>query len=161
VDRQEVGGPLFTWTAVESLIQKRPDLFRAAAANEEAMAALWKAGENAPSRRNTGRMMEIAWAIQNYAHDHEQVYPDSLGILFEQGYLKAPLEATSLLTGSPYIYVAAGEKSPSKANDRDKFILFYEDVPVANGWHECAFASCLCNGMRVSDLKEQLKRRGK
>ncbi len=160
-DPQPGCGPLFTGTAVESLIQKRPDLFQAAAANEEAMAALWKAGENAPSRRNTGRMLEIAWAIQNYAHAHDRGYPDSLAVLFESGYLTPPLEVKSLLTGRPYIYVAAGERSPSKANDRAKFVLLYDDEPIANGWHECALASCFCNGIRVSDLQEQLKRRGK
>ena len=129
-DRQAGGGALFAWTPVEGLMQKRPDLFQAAAANEEAMATLWKAGENDPSRRNIGRMMEIAWAIQNYAHAHDQAYPDNLTVLFENGCLKPPLEAKSLLTGRPYVYVAAGEKSPSKANDRAEFVLFYDDEPI-------------------------------
>jgi len=65
-------GAVFEWTPVEGLINKRPDLFQAAAENEKAMAALWQAGENAPSRRNGGRMLEIAWAIETYAQKHDQ-----------------------------------------------------------------------------------------
>ncbi len=155
------GGALFSWTPVQGLMHKRPDLFQAAAANEEAMAALWKAGENAPSRKNGGRMLEIAWAIQSYAQAHDQVYPESLAVLFESGHLKPPLEAKSLLSGGPYIYVAAGEKCPSKANDRTRFVVFYDDTLIGDGWHMCAFASCQCNGLRASELQEHLRRRGK
>ncbi len=86
--RQPAGGPLFSWTPVDGLIGKRPDLFQAAAANEEAMAALWKAGENDPARKNGARMLEIAWAILSYAQTHEQAYPDNLAVLFESGHLK-------------------------------------------------------------------------
>jgi len=160
-DRQPQSPPVFTWTPVEGLLQKRPDVFQAAAASEEAMAALWNAGENSPSRRNIGRMMDIAWAIQNYAHMHDQTYPDSLAVLFESGNLKPTLEAKSVLTGRPYVYVGAGEKSPVKANDRAQFVLFYDDEPIADGWYECAFASCVCGGIRVHDLQEQMKKRGK
>ena len=161
VDRQPRGDALFAWTPVEGFMQKRPDLFQAAAANEKAMAALWKAGENDPSRRNIGRMMEIAWAIQNYARAHDQAYPDNLNVLFESGCLKPPLEAKSLVTGRPYVYVAAGEKSPSKANDRAQFVLLYDDKPIAKVWYDCAFASCIGSRISALDLDEQLKRRGK
>ena len=154
-------GPLFSWTPVENLLQKRPELFQAAAANEEAMAAFWKAGENDPSRRNSAQMMQIGWAIQNHAHTHDQAYPDSLAVLFESGKLKPPLEVKSLLTGRPYIYVAAGEKSPAKMSDRARFVLLYDDEPISEGWYHCVFASCVGNGIRISDLQEQLKRRGK
>jgi hypothetical protein len=160
-DRPPAGGALFLWTPVEGLMQKRPDLFQAAAANEEAMAALWKAGENAPSRRNTERLMKIAWAIQNYARAHDEAYPDRLDALFKGGHLTPPLENKSLVTGRPYTYVAANEKSPSKANDRARFILLYDDNLIDDDWYVCAFASCLCNGIRVSDLKDQLRQRGK
>ncbi len=160
-ERRPGVSPVFEWTPVEGLLQKYPALFQAAAANQEAAAALWRAGENAPSRRNVGRMLEIAWALLSYAQKHELAYPDNLAVLFEGGYLKPPLETKSVRTGRPYVYVAAGEKSPSKANDRAQFVLFYDDEPVAEGWYECAFASCLCNGVREADLKQQLKRRGK
>jgi hypothetical protein len=59
---ESTAGPMaaFQWTAVENLLQKRPDLFQAAAAAEEAMATVWKAGETAPSRRNAARILELA-----------------------------------------------------------------------------------------------------
>jgi hypothetical protein len=148
-------------TPVESLMHKRPDLLQAAAANEEAMDAVWKAGQNDPSQKNIGRMMEIAWAIQTYAHDHEMAFPDRIAVLFESGQLKAPLEAKSLLTGRPYVYVAAGEKNPAKMNDRAQFVLLYDDEPNEYGCYPCVFASCGGSHIRVHDLKEQLKRRGK
>ncbi len=151
----------FEWTAVENLLQKRPDLFQAAAAAEEAMARVWKAGENAPSRRNAGRMLEIAWGLQHYADKHDQAYPAALDALFETGDLKAPLETKSIRTGRPYVYLTAGEKVPARMNDRAQFVLLYDDEPIASGWFECAFASCGAGGIRESDLKEQLRRRGK
>jgi hypothetical protein len=153
--------PVFEWTPVESLMTKKPDLFQAAAENEKAMAALWQAGENAPSRRNVGRMMEISWAIENYAQQHDQIYPTNLDLLFEAGYLKPPLETRSVRTGRPYVYVAAGEKRLDKANDRARFVLFYDDAQVSEGWYECAFASCVCNGLREAELREHLRARGK
>jgi hypothetical protein len=159
--RPPVGGPLFSGTPVGGLIEKRPDLFRAAAANEEAMAALWKAGENDPSRKNAARMLEIVWAIIGYAQTHDLAYPDSLAVLFESGHLKPPLEAKSLATGRPYVYVAAGEKSPSKANDQARFVLLYDDNLIANGWYDCGFAAGMCGGISASDLQEQMKSRGK
>jgi hypothetical protein len=152
---------LFTWTPVEGLIQKRSDLFQAAEANEEARARLWQAGSSAPSRSNTARMMDIAWTIQSFARDHGGSFPDSLAVLAEEGYLKPPLEAKSLLTGRPYVYVAKGEKSPSKANDQAQFVLFYDDERMLHGWYQCAFASCLCNGLQEASLNEELARRGK
>ena len=99
-----------------------------------------------------------AWAD---ALAHDRAYPDDLAILFETGYLKPPPEAKSLVTGRPYVYVAAGEKSPSKANDRAQFDLLYDDDPIGNAWFDCAFASGVGGGIRVPDLNEQLKRRGR
>jgi hypothetical protein len=96
------GGPVFEWTAVEGLMNKQ-----AVAANEEAMGMLWKAGESAPSRKNAGRMLEIAWALCGYAQKNDQVYPPSLDALFESGHPNAPLESKSLRTGRVYVYVAA------------------------------------------------------
>jgi hypothetical protein len=148
-------------TPVGSLMEKRPDLFRAVAANEGAMRAIWKAGQNDPAQKNIGRMMEIAWAIQTYAHNHNRAYPDNLAILFESGQLKPPLEAKSLLTGRPYVYVVAGEKSPAKSNDRAMFVVLYDDELNQYGCYPCVFAACICSHIRAQDLSEQLKRRGK
>ena len=148
-------------TPVGSLMEERPDLFRALAANEEAMSAIWKVGQNDPAQKNIGRMMEIGWAIQTYAHNHDRTYPDTLAILFENGQLKPPLEAKSLLTGRPYVYLAAGEKSPAKSNDQTMFVLLYDDELNQYGYYPCVFASCIGSHIRPPDLSEQLKRRGK
>jgi hypothetical protein len=148
-------------TPVGSLMEKRPDLFRAAAENEEAMSAIWRAGQNDPAQQNMGRMMEIGWAIQTYAHNHDRAYPDNLAILFETGQLKSPLEAKSLLTGRPYVYVAAGEKNPAKSNDQAMFVLLYDDELNQYGCYPCVFACCVGSHIRVHDLNEQLERRGK
>jgi hypothetical protein len=148
-------------TPVGSLMEKRPDLFRAAAANEEAMNAIWKAGQNDPAQKNMGRMMQIGLAIHTYAHNHDMAYPDNLAILFESGQLKPPLEAKSLLTGRPYVYIAAGEKSPAKSNDRAMFVLLYDDELNQYGCYPCVFASCIGSHIPAHDLDEQLKRRGK
>ena len=161
VERQAGCAPVFEWTPVESLLNKRPDLFQAAAANEEAMAALWRAGENAPSRKNVGQMMNIGLALLQYAQKHNQVYPETLDALFEGGYLKPPPEVKSLRTGRPYLYVAAGERIPAKANDQAQFVLLYDDEPDPYGWFDCVFASCTGGAVRGDDLKEQLRRRGK
>ncbi len=161
VERQAGCAPVFEWTPVESLLNKRPDLFQAAAANEEAMAALWRAGENAPSRKNVGQMMNIGLALLQYAQKHNQVYPKSLDVLFESGYLKPPPEVKSLRTGRPYLYVAAGERIPAKANDQAQFVLLYDDEPDPYGCFECVFASGTGGAFLGDDLKEQLRRRGK
>jgi hypothetical protein len=154
------GGAVFEWTAVDGLLNKRPDLFQAAAANEEAMAALWQAGESAPSRRNAGRMLEIAWALCGYAQKHDHVYPPSLDALFEEGRLKAPLEPKSLRTERAYVYVAGSQKMPAKRNDQTQFVLLYDDEQQAGGWYECVFASGTCGGIREPELRAQLQGRG-
>ena len=148
-------------TPVGSLMEKRRDLFRAVAANEEAMSAVWKVGQNDPAQKNIGRMMEIAWAIQSYAHNHSMAYPDTLAVLFESGQLKPPLEAKSLLTGRPYVYVAAGEQSPAKSNDQAQFVLLYDDERDEYDCYPCVFAACFGSHIRPHDLNEQLKKRGK
>jgi hypothetical protein len=150
-------GPTFDWTAVDGLLTKRPDLFKAAAANEEAMAALWQAGENTASRKNASRMLEIAWALCRYAQTHDHVYPPTLDALFESGHLKAPLELNSVKTRRPYVYVAGNRKMPTKGNDRARFVVLYDDDPLPGGWYECALSSCTTGGARESDLREQLR----
>jgi hypothetical protein len=148
-------------TPVESLMMKRPDVFRAAADNERAMRAIWKAGQNDPSHRNICRLMEISLGICSYTHKHDNAYPDSIAVLFEKGFLKPPLEAKSLLTGRPYIYVAAGEKRPGKMNEAAAFVLLYDDGPNTYGCYPCVFATGGGSAIRMQDLKEQLERRGK
>jgi hypothetical protein len=145
-------------TPVGSLMEKRPDLFRAAAANEEAMNAILKFWQNDPTVKNIGRMMEIAWAVQSYAQKHEMTYPDSVATLFESGELKPSIAPESMLTGRPFVYVAAGEKSPAKFNDQAMFVLLYDDEPNQYGCYPCALASCVGSHILPNDLKEQLKR---
>ena len=155
------GGPLWQWSPVEGLMNKRPELFQAAAAFNEAMAKLWTAGENDPSRKNIARMMDIGWALSAYASKHEQTYPENLEVLRESTHLKAPLETNSLRTGRPYIYLAAGEKRPTKMNDMAQFVLLYDDEPNPPGVFECVFASLGGGAIRRDDLSDQLRRRGK
>ena len=65
------------------------------------------------------------------------------------------------MTGRPYVYVAADEKSPAKFNDKAMFVLLYDDELNQYGCHPCIFACCIGSHIRVRDLNEQLKRRGK
>ena len=148
-------------TFVGKAMEQRPDVFRAAAAFKEAMMALWKAGENDPERRNTARMMEIGSKILRYAQAHDNVYPDSIDTLFEKGCLKAPLEPRSLLTGRPYIYLAAGEKAPTKCSDASRFVLLYDDNAVHGRYYPCVTAVGGGSAIAVDELKDQLRKRGK
>jgi hypothetical protein len=145
-------------TPVGTLMEKRPDLFRAAAANEEAINALIKIWQSDASVKNIGRMMEIAWALQSYARKHDRTYPDNLATLFESGDLKPTVALESLLTGKPFIYLAAGQKSPVKLNDLATFILLYDGEPNQHGCYPCAFASGAGSHIRPVDLQEQLSR---
>jgi hypothetical protein len=148
-------------TDVEKLLRDRPELFAAAAANETAMKALWDFGASDPWQRNLSRLMEINMALHTYAAQHGNTYPPTVDFLFEKGYLKPPLKAKSVLTGKPYVYVAAGEKVPEKSKDRTDFVVLYDDHPNPWGMYECVFASWIGSTVRPDDLREQLKRRGK
>jgi len=145
---------------VGKLAHEKPDLFKAAAANEEAMRALWRAGQNDPRRRNMERMMRIGWAILNYASVHDDTFPANLERLFQEGLLQPPLEPRSVLTGQPYVYLAAGEKRPAKSSDAVDLVLLYDD-DLSRGYHEGFFALGYGGAIRPQDLQEQLKRRGK
>src|SRR4030095_15237134 len=109
-----------------------------------------------PSRRNTRRMGEIGCALLNYAFGHDQTYPDNIEVLFEEGYRKAPVKGKSVLTGRPYVYVAAGEKIPAKSSDGFRFVVLYDDHLTRWNSYECVFA---WGGGAIArdDLKEQLK----
>lgn len=148
-------------TDVEKLLRDRPEVFAAAAANREAMNAMWDVEASDPSRRNIGRMMEINWAMHSYAAAHEDTYPDSINILFEKGYLQPTLKPTSVLTGKPYVYPAAGDKVPAKSKDKWRFVVLYDDNPDEWDCYQCVFASWSGGGMRVEEVKEQLRKRGK
>jgi hypothetical protein len=148
-------------TGVEKLLRDRPDLFAAAAANEEAMRALWDFGASDPWQRNMGRLMEINIALHCYAAHHENKYPASVDLLFETGHLKAPLKPKSLLTGKPYVYVAAGEKVPQKSKDKTDFVVLYDDQPNPWGMYECVFASWIGGVIHPDQLREQLQKRAK
>jgi hypothetical protein len=148
-------------TGVEKLLHDRPDLFAAAAANEEAMRALWDFGASDPWQRNMSRLMEINIALHSYAAHHENKYPTSIDVLFETGHLKPPLKAKSVLTGKPYVYIASGEKVPEKSKDRTDFVVIYDDHPNPWGMYECVFASWIGSVIHPDQLRDQLQKRGK
>ena len=120
---------------------------------------MWDAEAGNPARRNITRMMEINQALSRYAAMHDDTYPESIEVLFQDGYLKAPVSAKSVLTGKPYVYVAAGEKVPEKLKDRWPFVVMYDENPDPSGWHPCVFASWVGGVIRTEDLKEQLEKR--
>jgi hypothetical protein len=151
---------LIHYTPVEQLLNTRPDLLKAAAANKEAMMALWRAGDNDPGRANMSRLLAIGWELLGYASSHERTFPDNIGLVLEQKPSQPPLEAKSLITGQPYIYVAAGEKIPAKSSDRSQFVLLYDKNADENGYCPCVTAAPMGMAISEDDLKEQLKRRG-
>jgi len=105
-------------------------------------------------------MMEIGQALHWYATEHEQTFPDSIGVLFEQGYLKPPFEARSLLTGRPYVFAAAGEKQPTKRIDSSRRTLLYDDQADECGGYPCVFASGVGSSICGDELEEQLRKEG-
>jgi hypothetical protein len=143
------------WTPIEKLMKERPELFRVAAACEDSIGALWKAGESDPRRRNMRQMMRIGRGIISYSHDHENKYPETLDVLFQQQVLKAPVEPRSLLTGSPYVYLASGERRPVKGVDWCSTILLYDDNLI-NGRYQCLMADGSGCEVRGEDLQRQL-----
>ena len=150
---------LLQGTLVGQLVHDRQELFRAAAANEEAMQALWQVSLKDPEHQNTSRMMEIAWAIHSYASAHDDTFPDNLDVLFQGGHLKAPLELKSLLTGKPYVYIAAGQKYPSKSLDASEMVLLYDDHANEGGYVPCVFASGIGSCARLEAIQTQIRKR--
>jgi hypothetical protein len=148
-------------TYVDRLMKNRPDVFKAAAANDQAMQALEEAGNSDPGRRNLGRLMSVGSAIWSYAANHNQTSPQSLDVLYKDGkYLKDPSEAQSFLTGKFYIYVAAGVKLPEKQAELDSFILAY-DENEQDGCYQCVMGNGSAGDIPASVLKELLRRRSK
>ncbi|MCI0748440.1 MAG: hypothetical protein L0Y58_23790, partial [Verrucomicrobia subdivision 3 bacterium] len=148
-------------TPVERLMRERPDVFSAAAGVQAAMAALGDVGASDPSQRNISRMMEIHQAMVSYAATHDDTYPSSIDVLFDSGYLKAPLKPRSVVTGKPYVYVAAGEKVPRKLKDKTDYVVLFDDAPDRWGYCQCVFASWIGGAMRVEDLRSHLQKRAK
>jgi hypothetical protein len=148
-------------TDVEKLLRDRPEVFAAAAANGAAGNAMWYAEAGGPSGRNITRMMEINRAMHSYAAAHDDHYPSSIDVLFEKGYLQPKFKPTSVLTGKPYAYAAAGDKVPAKSKDKWRFVVLYDDNPDEWDCYQCVFASWVGGGMRVEEVKEQLRIRGK
>jgi len=107
------------------------------------------------------RMMEVGLGIIRYASRGTKVYPPSLDVLFERGTLKPPLEANSLLTCKPYVYVGAGEKPPVKGTDWNDLVLLYDRDPLPGDTYQCVMADGSGQGIAADKLKEQLRRRGK
>jgi hypothetical protein len=65
----------------------------------------------------------------------------------------------SILTGKPYVYVAAGEKVPQKSKDKWPFVVMYDDNPDQWGCYPCVFAVWVGGSIRPEHLKEQLEKR--
>ena len=149
-------------TYVERLMMTRPEVFKAAAANEEAMDALLDAGRNDPVRRNRSRLMQLGLAILEYASDHTNTCPPTVAALFEnRKYLKPPQEAKSVLTGKPYVYVAGGKRVPELSRDRGRFILLYDDTAIRGGNYQCVMGDNHGESMSSAKLKQQLGNQGK
>ena len=123
------------------------------------MMALWRAGDNDPGRANLGRLLDIGWELLGYASSHDNTFPNDIDVVLAHA-AKPALDAKSLVTGRPYVYVAAGEKMPTKSSEREQFVLLYDDVDQ-NGYHPCVTAAPMGTAILVDDLKEQMKKRGK
>jgi tetratricopeptide (TPR) repeat protein len=149
-------------TYVERLMLKRPEVFKAAGENEDAMKALQQAGRSDPRRLNMSRMMAVGLALFNYAVEHDQSFPPDLRVLFENGkYLKPPADGLSVINGRAYVYVANGEKMPTKHADSGLFVLLYDSVPNAAGEYQCVMADGHGQYMGGEELRKHLASRGK
>ena len=104
--------------------------------------------------------MEIGCALHSYASVHDDTFPDNLDVLFQEGHLKAPLEPRSLLTGNPYIYVAAGQKRPRKSLDASEMVLLYDDQAEEGGYAPCVLACGVGSSARLETIQAQIRKRG-
>jgi hypothetical protein len=160
--RKYEDGPWVSYySPVEKLMSRHPEVFRAAAANEEAMTALAEAGKGDPKRRNMRRMMEVGLGIIRHASRQAKSYPPNLQVLFDRGMLKPPLEANSVLTGKPYLYFSAGEKPPEKGTDWNYMVLLCDRDPLPDGSYQCVMADGSGQQLAAETLKEHLRQRGK
>jgi beta-lactamase regulating signal transducer with metallopeptidase domain len=149
------------YSYVEKLISKRPDVFKAAAANERAMDAWQGAGRNDAGERNVSRLMKVGEAIWAYTCEHNQTPPSGLEVLYEDGkYLKDASETKSVLTGKPYVFAAAGAKFPDKQAERESFIVVY-DADEVEGSYQCAMGSGGGANLPAKIFEECLRKQGK
>ncbi|SPE54274.1 hypothetical protein SBV1_180016 [Verrucomicrobia bacterium] len=148
-------------TYVEKLMSQRPEVFKAAAAFEVAVRAVYEARSADPQGQNVHKLMGVGLAIFSYAADHNRSLPGSLELLFENGkYLKGADEARSVLSGKPYVYPAAGETLPEKSYQRNQFILLYDDTEQ-DGSYQCVMGDGRGESRPGSKVREQLLQRGK
>jgi hypothetical protein len=148
-------------TYVEMLMKKRPEVFRAAAANDQAMQAVEQIGNDDPARRNVGKLMAVGAAIWSYTANHNLTLPGSLEDLYKDGkYLKDASEVQSILTGKPYVYVAAGAKMPEKQAERESFILAYDD-DEQDGCYSCVMANGAGANLPIDAFKQFLRMHAK
>jgi prepilin-type processing-associated H-X9-DG protein len=148
------------YTYPERVMINRPDVVKAAMANEEAMAALYDASKNDIRQKNAVQMLKIGIGFNAYSGEHGNTFPDSLSVLFEKKYLEPPITANSLLTGRPYVYVAAGERWPEKSAEAGRFILIYDDQ-ISDGRCNCLMPDGHVAFLPVDRVREQLRKQGK
>jgi hypothetical protein len=148
-------------TYVEELMSDSTVLFEAAAAYEKAMtAAQAKAMTADPAHEDTTRLMEIGAELLGYAFSHDNTFPTSLQVLYDEKLLDPKVEAKSLRTGRPYVYAVAGRKLPEKQHDRFALILLYDDQEVG-GQYECVLGIPGVGKFPVEEVKERIKSQGK
>jgi len=152
----------YTWVSdlsyVERLIYKRPELFKAAVANEKAMDVLNRAGYSDPNRQNVHKLMAVGSAIFCYMANNDENLPDNLEVLYKDGeYLKDASAVQSVLTGKPYVFAAAGAKLPDKHSERHQFILVYDFIEKEGCYH---FVTSVGSGAeRPAEKFEELLRK--
>ena len=103
-------------TYVEFLMSDSPEVFEVAAAYEKAMrAAEAQADKDDPANPDKLRLMEIGGELLSYAFSHDNTFPKSLQVLYDEKRLDPKVEAKSLRSGRPYVYVVAGQKLPENS----------------------------------------------
>lgn len=151
---------VFRWSYVDKLMGDKPELFAVATEYEKAMRAAEQARHNDQPTRNMRQMMNVVIGAVGYAFDHGNTFPDSLQTLVDKKALDAKTSTKSMLSGRPYVFVAAGEKLPAKDKDRSGFIVLYDDEPVGKTY-QCILADGHGEHIPVEKVKEQLRARGK
>jgi hypothetical protein len=150
---------VFRWSYVDDLMSDSPQLFAVATEYEKAMQAAQQARHNDQPSKNMSQMMDVGLEAISYAYKHENTFPDSLQALVDKKALDAKT-SKSMLSGRPYVFVAAGAKLPDKGKDRGGFIVLYDDQPVGENY-QCVLADGHGEHIPVEKVKEQLKARGK
>ena len=149
------------YTYVEVLMGKSPQLFAAATAYEQATRSAQQAKmQQDPGAQNTRRMMGLGIDLLGYAFNHDNTFPASIQDAIDKKALDPATPTTSLLTGRPYVFAAKGEKLPEKQQERNAFIVLYDEQET-NGTYSCVLADGHGEQIPVAKVKEQLKARAK